>query len=74
MSQTGQKIAITGVAQSNARITTLMNNLDDSPLLERSELIETKSEVIANKRLNSFSINTYITRQTTGGDSKGKKS
>jgi hypothetical protein len=34
--QTGQKIVITGYAQSNARITTLMNNLDESPLLERS--------------------------------------
>lgn len=74
--QTGQKIAVTGVAQSNARITTLMNNLDDSPLLERSELVETKAEVIATKRFNSFSVNTFVTRQTTDADKKaqGKKS
>ncbi len=32
LTQTEQKIAITGVAQSNARITTLMNNLDESYL------------------------------------------
>lgn len=31
LTQTGQQIAVTGVAQSNARITTLMNNLDESP-------------------------------------------
>ncbi len=65
LAQTGQKIAISGYAQSNARITTLMNNLDDSPLLERSTLVETKAEVVANRRLNAFSITTLITRQTT---------
>ncbi|PKO82870.1 MAG: fimbrial protein [Betaproteobacteria bacterium HGW-Betaproteobacteria-11] len=65
LTQTGQKIVLSGVAQSNARITTLMNNLDDSPLLENSTLIETKAEVINNRRLNSFSITTLITRQTT---------
>jgi type IV pilus assembly protein PilN len=63
--QTGPKLVLSGVAQSNARITTLMNNLDDSPLLENSTLIETKSEVINNRRLNGFSITTFITRQTT---------
>lgn len=63
--QTGSKIVLSGVAQSNARITTLMNNLDDSPLLENSTLIETKAEIINNKRLNGFSVTTFITRQTT---------
>ena len=63
--QTGPRIAITGYAQSNARVTTLMNNLDDSPLLENSTLVETKAETVANRRLNAFSITTVITRQTT---------
>jgi len=67
LAQTGQLIAISGYAQSNARITTLMNNLDESPLLERSTLIETKAETVANRRLNAFSITTAITRQTTAG-------
>ncbi|MCX7149832.1 MAG: PilN domain-containing protein [Rhodocyclales bacterium] len=62
--QTGPRIAIAGYAQSNARITTLMNNLDESPLLENSTLVETKAEVVANRRLNAFSITTVITRQT----------
>jgi hypothetical protein len=68
--QTGQKISITGYAQSNARITTLMNNLDESPLLERSTLVETKAETVASRRLNAFSITTMITRQTNGSRSQ----
>ena len=68
--QTGPKIVISGSAQSNARITTLMNNLDQSPLLEQSTLIETKSEAVANRRLNAFSITTIITRQTAAPTGK----
>lgn len=74
--QAGNKLVITGYAQSNARITTLMNNLDESPLLEGSQLIVTKSEVVSNRRLNAFSINTFISRQTTTEPAKkegGKK-
>ena len=69
LTQTEQKIAVTGVAQSNARITTLMNNLDESPLLENSTLIETKAEIVGSRRLNAFSVNTFITRQLTDVES-----
>lgn len=68
--QTGNRLTLTGVAQSNARITTPMNNLDASPLLENSTLVETRSEVVANRRLNAFSITTVISRQTSA---PGKK-
>ncbi len=68
--QTGNRLTLTGVAQSNARITTLMNNLDASPLLENSTLVETRSEVVANRRLNAFSVTTVISRQTSA---PGKK-
>ena len=70
LAQTGPKIAISGYAQSNARITTLMNNLDESPLLENSTLVETKAEVAGSRRLNTFNITTVITRQTAA---PGKK-
>ncbi|MBI5899731.1 MAG: PilN domain-containing protein [Rhodocyclales bacterium] len=70
LTQAGNRLTVTGVAQSNARITTLMNNLDESPLLEASTLVETRSEVINSRRLNAFSITTVISRQTTG---TGKK-
>ena len=70
LAQTGNKLTLTGVAQSNARITTLMNNLDESPLLENSTLVETRSEVVNNRRLNAFSVTTVISRQTSA---PGKK-
>ena len=73
LAQTGQLINISGYAQSNARINTLMNNLDESPLLERSTLIETKAETVAGRRLNAFGITTMITRQTTAAAAPGKK-
>jgi hypothetical protein len=47
-----------------------MNNLDESPLLEKSTLVETKAEVVANRRLNAFSITTMITRQTAAAPGK----
>ena len=68
--QTGQKIAISGYAQSNARITTLMNNLDESPLLEASTLVETKAEAVGGRRLNAFGVTTIISRQSAA---PGKK-
>lgn len=70
LTQTGQKIVISGYAQSNARITTLMNNLDESPLLEKSTLVETKAETVANRRLNAFSITTMISRQAAAAPGK----
>jgi type IV pilus assembly protein PilN len=70
LTQAGNRLTLTGVAQSNARITTLMNNLDESPLLEASTLVETRSEVINSRRLNAFSITTVISRQTTAAGKK----
>jgi len=70
LTQAGPKISISGYAQSNARITTLMNNLDESPLLEKSTLVETKAETVANRPLNAFSITTTITRQQTAAPGK----
>lgn len=70
LTQQGNKITLTGVAQSNARITTLMNNLDESPLLEQSTLVETRSDTINGRRLNAFSMTTVITRQQTTAPGK----
>ena len=66
LKQTGPKISLTGYAQSNARVSTLMRNLDSSPLLERPELVEIQATTVNNRRLNQFNLNVYITRG--GGD------
>jgi type IV pilus assembly protein PilN len=68
--QSGAKINLTGFAQSNARVSTLMRNLDASPVLERPDLVEIKAAVVNNRRLAEFNLNITITRQTT--QDKGK--
>jgi type IV pilus assembly protein PilN len=62
--QSGAKIALNGYAQSSARVSTLMRNLDESPLLERPGLIEVKAVTVDKRRLNEFTLNVYYTRQT----------
>jgi len=73
LKQTGEKINLTGYAQSNSRISTLMRNLEASPLLEKPNLIEIKAVKLNNRRLSEFNMNVLITRQSTqtGGGAKG---
>ncbi len=70
--QTGEKINLTGYAQSNSRISTLMRNLEASPLLEKPNLIEIKAVKLNNRRLSEFNMNVLITRQSTEAESRGK--
>lgn len=56
--QTGQKINLVGIAQSNARVSTLMRNLESSPYLQSAELVEIKAVNDKNQqRTNEFSLN-----------------
>lgn len=63
--QTGQKVNINGYAQSNARVSTLMRNLESSPWLEQASLIEIKTALQGSQRLSEFQLNVTITRATT---------
>lgn len=67
--QNGNTISITGFAQSNARVSTLMRNLDASPLLENAKLVEIKAATVNTQRLNEFIMNVSITRKLP--ESKG---
>lgn len=69
--QEGQKITLTGYAQSNARVSTLMRNLDDSPLLERPVLIEIKAAQVNKRRMSEFAMSIFFTRQSTAPDASG---
>jgi len=60
--QTGNRVGIVGYAQSNARVSNLMRNLEASPLLERPDLIEIKAVSLANRRYAEFNLNVIITR------------
>jgi len=63
--QVGPKVSITGFAQSNARVSTLMRNLGASPYLENPELVEIKAVASPAKdgnRINEFNMNISIKR------------
>ena len=59
--QTGNAINLQGYAQSSARVSTLMRNLEASPWLEAPELIEIKAATINGVRANEFSLNLKLT-------------
>ncbi len=63
--QEGNKITLVGYSQSNARVSTLMHNLDESPLLENPVLIEIKSAQVGKRRMNEFALSIFFTRQSS---------
>jgi type IV pilus assembly protein PilN len=68
--QTGGKITLSGYAQSSARVSTLMRNLDESPLLENPQLVEIKAATVDRRRLSEFSMYVSFTRQTADNEKK----
>ena len=66
--QTGLKVNLTGYAQSNARVSTLMRNLEASPYLGNPDLVEIKAVNVNNKRLSEFNMNVSIRRLQTESD------
>lgn len=66
--QDGAKISLVGYAQSNARVSTLMRNVEASPWLEKPQLVEIKAVTIDKRRLSEFILNASIKRaQNSGG-------
>ncbi len=72
--QKESQINLVGMAQSNARVSTMMRNLDASELLERPDLVEIQSVNVGAHRLNQFSMNVFFTRQTTEDGKKAGSS
>jgi type IV pilus assembly protein PilN len=68
--QTDKKVQIVGYAQSNARVSTLMRNIEGSPWLEKPELVEIKLVSMpaqgrsGPQQLNQFTLNFQIRRTT----------
>ena len=60
--QKGNQVSITGYAQSNARVSTFMRNLETSPHLEKPSLIEIKAVTDRNVRLSEFSLAVFLAR------------
>lgn len=62
LKQTGSRINLTGYAQSNARVSNLMRNLEASPYLERADLVEVKAATLNNRRVSEFNLNVSTER------------
>lgn len=61
--QNGPRVQLVGYAQSSARVSTLMRNIDSSPWLTQPELVEIKlvpSPIAKDLRINEFTLNARI--------------
>lgn len=70
--QEGLRVNMTGYAQSNARVSTLMRNLEASPWLESPQLIEVKASVLNGRRINEFAMDVTLTRAKADAEGKNK--
>jgi type IV pilus assembly protein PilN len=66
LKQTGEKISLVGYAQSNARISTLMRAIEDSPWLESPSLVEIHATSAKGTRLSEFTLTFQLTRSNQG--------
>jgi type IV pilus assembly protein PilN len=62
LKQKGLAVHLQGYAQSNARVSTLMRNIESSPWLASPTLIEIKAAKVGSKRLAEFSMNLQLKR------------
>ena len=69
--QKGNKVAVNGFAQSNARVSTFMRNLESSPYLEKPSLVQIQAVTDKTSRLSEFSLNVSLSR--TKDETAGKK-
>ena len=60
--QAGNRVTINGYTQSQARVSTLMRNLESSPYLENANLIEIKAVTTPSSRVNEFTLNFQVKR------------
>jgi type IV pilus assembly protein PilN len=76
LKQDGLKVNVTGYAQSNARVSTLMRNLQSSPVIVNNQsspqLVEIKASEVNKKRLSEFSLN-FLLKPPVAEEPEGKK-
>lgn len=58
--QRGSRVDVGGYAQSNARVSTLMRNIDSSQWLEKPVLVEVKAANVDKKRVSEFSMFLFL--------------
>lgn len=60
--QKGLKVNVVGYAQSNARVSTLMRNIESSPWLANPGLVEVKAATVDKRRVSEFNLNFEVKR------------
>ncbi len=70
--QRGLRVKLLGYAQSNARVSTLMRNIEASPWLELPELVEVKANNVDKRRVSDFDLNLSLKRTATEAKDAGK--
>lgn len=70
LKQTGSKISMVGYAQSNARISTLMRAIEDSPWLEKPSLVVISATSAGGMRLSEFTLTFNLTRTQEAAPAK----
>ena len=77
--QAGQKVTMVGYAQSNARVSTLMRNIEASPWIDKPELVEIKlvqqpgATVVKGAepaKINEFTLNFQVKRAAPPTDAR----
>jgi type IV pilus assembly protein PilN len=56
LSQKALRVQVVGYAQSNARVSTLMRNIESSPWLENPVLVEVKASSVDKRRVSEFNL------------------
>lgn len=65
--QEGQDVTLIGYAQTNARVSALMRNIESSPWLMSPLLIEIKATTVNNARQNEFHMKIKLRREEFAG-------
>lgn len=67
LKQAGETITLQGYAQSSARVSSFMRNLDASPLFDSPNLVEVRSALVGKLRASEFTLTVRLTKQQEGG-------
>jgi type IV pilus assembly protein PilN len=57
LAQKGPAVNVVGYAQSNARVSTLMRNIESSPWLQGPRLVEVRAASVEKRRVSEFNLN-----------------
>ena len=68
--QKGLRVQVVGYAQSNARVSTLMRNIESSPWLENPVLVEVKASSVDKRRVSEFNLFLFLKRSAAEAKDK----